>query len=580
MSDNTIKQKLTLNKYLANLLYLVLILLDIFIVATIVYVSRMQMDTVPLFFLEFQRSAFCGMMISMLMITLILLTLFYSTKGFITSSGLYIAYVIYTLLTASKIVDNSFYTGLIMITIGYITCALLHYNQKNLQKKNKLLENQKSILNKIAYYDSLTNLPNKNRILSELNTITEHANSDSDSFSIIRIDIDNYRVLRDYLGHTRGEKELKIFADHLNSITHPLDLAGRMDNDEFIVLVKRPLSKEELIDYVLLFKQELSHKITCNQNSFYLNCNFGISIFPDHDTKTEQLLNYADTACYEAKKDSDNRICFFNHSLYEQLIFKTEIENALQEAIHNDELYLVYQPQYSCDTKQLRGFEVLLRWNNPALGLIPPSTFIPIAEETGTIIPIGKWVMEKACESFLNILQEFKIELVLSVNISAIQLLENSFIDTVTDILETTGFPPELLEFEITETVLITSKETVISILNELKQMGIHLALDDFGTEYASLSYLQLLPLDILKIDRSFIANIGKESKDNLVESIIAIAQKQSLITVAEGIETEHQLNYLKEKGCQFIQGFLWGKPMSKDDMQKLLTELNTQETL
>ncbi len=580
MNDFKRVKDLKLNNYLKNTLFFVLVISFIFIMVMITVINARQLDSIRLIFLDFQRTAFSGILTTVLITIMVMLTFFYSYKGYYTSTILYVLYILYTIVTNGKTNDNSPLTGLLMITMGYISCSIIHYNHKNLQKKSSLLEQQKSILNQIAYYDTLTNLPNRLRILSEINAMIRSSNPDIDTFALIRIDIENYRVLRDYLGHVKGEEELKFFADRLKSAIHPLDMPGRMNSDEFIVLVQRSLTKDDLQDYVHLLQQELCHKITCNQDSFYLNNHYGISLYPEHGTETELLIQYADAACYSAKNDSDQHICFFNHNLYQKLVQKTQIENSLREAIYTSEFYLVYQPQYSCNKKLLRGFEVLLRWNSPTTGLIPPSVFIPIAEETGTILSIGKWVLEQACASFKEILQKYDTRLILSINISAIQLLEKSFVDTVIDVLETTDFPPELLEFEITETVLITSKETVIRILKTLKTMGIHIALDDFGTEYASLSYLQLLPLDILKIDRSFINTIVEGDSSNLVESIINIAKKQSLITVAEGIETETQLTYLKEKGCQYVQGFLWGKPIPKFDLEELLSDLKSQNKL
>ncbi len=554
MSNATGLANLKQTKHLNNILYVFLILNYIFIMILIAIVNLYKMTSVPLFFLEFQRVAFTDLMISLLIIMLLILSVLFSHKGFTTASILYIVYLLHTGVIALMAAESSALTGILIITIGYISCVIIHHNN--------------------------TNLPNRNRVLSEMNSLIMHANQNTDKFFVIHLDIDNYRVFRDYLGHIKGEQELQLFTNHLKSSIHPLDMTARMGDEEFIILVQRPLIHEELLDYVNHLQQELSYKITCNQNSFYLTCNYGICSYPQHGTNTEQLLKYADIACYEAKKNPRHPICFFDQNLYQKLVYNTTLENALKDVINNKELYLVYQPQYSCNSKELRGFEVLLRWNHPTFGLIPPSSFIPIAEKTGSIIPIGKWVLENACEAFHKILDKYNTNLILSVNISTVQLLENSFLDTVTTVLEKTGFPPSLLEFEITETVLITSKETVIRILQELKKMGIHIALDDFGTEYASLSYLQLLPLDILKIDRSFINNIDEGDKCNLVESIITIAKKQSLVTIAEGIETENQLHYLKDQGCQFIQGFLWGRPISCDALDILLSDLKKQDAL
>lgn len=580
MINKNDRNRLKINTHIQNILFLFLICNYFFIMVLIIIVHRYNISSINFGYVDVGKEGFCGVLSELLIVILLLLTFLYNKKGFIASSFLFIAFLINSFMALFAPYQTNVLTGIVMIGIGYITCTILYHNYKKISKNYLLLQEQKNMLNKLAYYDSLTNLPNQNRIKSEIASLIANTNPATDSFAIIRFDIDNYRILRDYLGHSKGEEELALFAKQLMTSIHPLDMPGRIESDEFIVLVERSLTKKELQEYVLQLQQSLSHRITLNQNFIYLNTSYGISIFPKHGNRTEILLQYADTACYEAKKDTDHHICFFNKKLYQHLAYKTQVESALNEAIENNELSLVYQPQYSSHDKKLRGFESLLRWNTPRLGAISPTTFIPIAEENGCIIPIGAWVLEQACTTFKRIMDWYETYPIISINISVVQLLDSAFLETVSGIIKKTSFPPELLEFEITESVLISSKETVIRVLHKLKKMGIHIALDDFGTEYASLSYLQQLPLDILKIDKSFISHIGKEEKVNMVESILAIARQQSLITVAEGIETETQLSYLKERGCQYIQGFLWGRPIDEENLLNLLSELKTQHSL
>lgn len=575
------KQKLQLNTHIQNILYLFLICNYILVLLLIILVYIYDLSTVRFFFIEISRTGFCGVLSELLVVFLLLLTLLYNKKGIITGTCLFLIYLVNCIMALFRFnSNNNALTGITMLSIGYFTCILLYHNSRKINKNYLLLQEQRNMLNKMAYYDSLTKLPNHNRIKSEIDSLLANTNPDTDSFAIIRIDVDNYRLLRDYLGHSKAEEELALFASHLMKSIHPLDMPGRIESDEFIILVERSLTKKELQEYVLHLQQSLTHRISCNQNSIYLNTSYGICMFPEHGTRTETLLQYADTACYEAKKDTDHHICFFNQTLYQHLAYRTQIDNALKESIANNELYLVYQPQYSSRNKKLRGFEALLRWKSPSLGAISPATFIPVAEENGCIIPIGAWVLEQACTTFKRIMDWYETYPIISINISVVQLLDSSFLDTVSDILNRTSFPPELLEFEITESVLISSKERVIRVLNEFKKMGIHIALDDFGTEYASLSYLQQLPLDILKIDKSFVSHIGKEEKVDMVEAILTIAKQQSLITVAEGIETETQLSYLQKRGCQYIQGFLWGRPIDEENLLNLLAELKSQHSL
>lgn len=309
-----------------------------------------------------------------------------------------------------------------------------------------------------------------------------------------------------------------------------------------------------------------------------ISASLGISIYPQDGNDSVDLLKYADTAMYKAKDCGKNAVQFFCKEMKDEVLKKIEFENRLLSAIQNQEVFLVFQPQYRLGKKQLRGFETLVRWESPEFGLISPVNFIPVAEETGFIIQLGEWILNTACKKFKDIQDKYCVNLVVSVNISAVQIMDPSFVQMVKNVLEQTGLHGKYVEFEITESVFISSMEYVIRVLTELKETGIRIALDDFGTGYSSLNYIQKLPIDILKIDKTFIDSINhKDAKNQIVGSIISLVHQMDISVIAEGVENETQLAYLEDHNCDCIQGFLWGKPLCEQDMNQLLQEISLE---
>lgn len=434
-----------------------------------------------------------------------------------------------------------------------------------------MLKEKEARLNRLAFYDSLTGLPNRQHFLDKLKVSIEAATRENRNIFVVFIDLDNFKKINDSMGHYYGDTLLRIISHRLRKTVHEPCFLGRLGGDEFSIIIQGVTEIQQVENYMKKLMDCLREPVILNNTAFKVSASLGVSIFPENGCTVDELLQNADTAMYMAKDNGKNNFKLFNQSMGAEVIKRINIENKLLTAIEKDEFYLVYQPQFSLKDNNMRGFEALIRWNNSELGLISPMEFIPLAEETGYIISIGKWVLQKACSKFHELQKEFNYYGTIAVNISAVQFKDPQFLDMIRDILYETRLDPKYLELEITETVFIDSFENAIKTFNELKNLGIKISLDDFGTGYSSLSYLQQLPINTLKIDKSFIRAIGEnDNRNSLVIPIISLARNMNILTVAEGVETEEQLGYLIDGRCDYIQGFLLGKPTA--EIEKFLT--------
>ncbi|WP_162840271.1 putative bifunctional diguanylate cyclase/phosphodiesterase [Acetanaerobacterium elongatum] len=451
---------------------------------------------------------------------------------------------------------------------------LLSRRNMELQECNRIMESNEKQLNFLAMYDSLTGLPNRRMIINRLEQLIDESQHKENSFAVVFIDLDDFKKINDSLGHHTGDLFLQQVAVRFNAGIHPGDFLGRLGGDEFSLIIPRSLSQQELLNYVNSLRIALLERFVLDQKEIVITASFGIAVYPKDGDSAAELLRAADMTMYKVKESGKNEVLFFNTEMQQSLMERIRIENCLREAIENNELSLVFQPQYDAHSHGLRGFETLLRWNSAELGAVSPAKFIPIAEETGIIVNLGEWVLQKAMERFRDVHRTCAVKPILSVNISVVQFMEPSFVPMIQRILEQTGFDARYLEVEVTESVCICSMEQVLTALHQLKAMGIRIALDDFGTGYASLSYLQKLPIDTLKIDKVFIDSIIQERESHLmVGSIISLAHHLGIDVVAEGVETNKQLDYLQSRGCNYIQGFLWGKPLAGSQLEELLSK-------
>ena len=439
-------------------------------------------------------------------------------------------------------------------------------------------QNEKRIL-QIAHYDDLTGLPNRVMFLDRMGQIMSYAKRHELHVVIFFIDLDKFKSVNDSLGHDAGDEVLKESAKRLQSSTRKEDIVARFSGDEFAVLLLHEKSHEKAIFSSSLVADKiiksLSHAHFIKNSEVFVGSSIGIAIYPEDGKSSGTLLKNADIAMYEAKNKGRNNYQYYKKEYAVANEDRLSLENNLRKALKKNELQLFYQPQYTAHNRSLCGAEVLIRWFHDPLGsnkLIPPDHFIPIAEDTGLIIEIGKWILETACLQIKVWLDEGLPLKQVSVNISARQFMDNGFMESVENALTKAQLHPTNLELEITESMLIGDINRIELQLKRLKKMGIKIALDDFGTGYSSLSYLKRFPIDVLKIDQSFVREMTVDSKDARIAcAIIDMGHSLGQKIVAEGVENEDQLIFLSKRKCDIIQGYFFSRPLPVDDMTALL---------
>ena len=443
----------------------------------------------------------------------------------------------------------------------------LKSSRLNLDSQLKNIQQLNEQLLFAAYHDSLTDLYNRSWLSTMMKVQIKETTEKNEKFGILLFDIDNMKDINDSRGHNAGDELLKQVATILKLMESKTVTATRFGGDEFVLLYKNIKDRDEAI--------EISKKALRFLNAEGIGISGGISIFPDDSKKTEDLLKFADMAKIEAKKNGKNNVACFHSLMQEKFLSKLNIETKISKAMASRNFQLYYQPQFDAKTKELRGFEALLRWYDSDLGWISPEQFIPLAEETHLVVPLGDWVMTTALATIKEWEMKFSFNGIMSVNVSPVQFVQEDFIEKLFKKIEKSGIDKKHLEIEITEGVLIDNVEDTISKLNKIREQGVGLSLDDFGTGYSSLRYLQILPLTTLKIDKSFVSNIAEKDgfEAKLTESIISLVSKMGLNTIAEGVENEEQLKMIQKFNCRTIQGFLLGKPMPKEQCEKLLVE-------
>jgi diguanylate cyclase (GGDEF)-like protein len=458
------------------------------------------------------------------------------------------------------------------------TLSVMHIFAARTAAEIERLRNEERIKH-MAYYDSLTGLPNRELLMDRLTQALAHAARTSTSVAVILLDLDHFKAINDSLGHPMGDKVLSEVARRLQSMVRDEDTVARLGGDEFIVLLTDIGNRDEALKnathIVDKIYTQLSPAYSIDGNNLIVTPSTGIAIYPEDGEDADLLIKHADTALYQAKGQGRNNYKYFSRSMNAAAVKRLEMEGALRDAIDEDQFELVLQPKISIQTNRIIGAELLIRWNHPTLGLVTPNNFIPVAEETGLIIPIGKWVMQQACQYANKFLceQEFCSELEgFSFNVSPRQFNQPDFVEQLQISLSECNAKPECLELEVTENVLIHDIAAVEHKLNELKELGIRISIDDFGTGYSSLRYLQQLPIDTIKIDRTFINRIADSSSNAvIVDTILAMADHLGLQTIAEGVENETQLNILRAQGCQSYQGYLFSPPVSTNGFMALV---------
>ncbi|MEO3947187.1 EAL domain-containing protein [Gorillibacterium sp. CAU 1737] len=428
---------------------------------------------------------------------------------------------------------------------------------------------QEERIRHFAFHDALTGLPNRRMFLDRLTACIELQPTGS-SLALLFIDLDHFKLINDSLGHEMGDQLLIEVARRLEACVREQDTVSRLAGDEFTVILNG-VTMKEAGDYALRIKHALSRKYRLGDNECFTSPSIGISMYPQDAQDAEALIKCADTAMYHVKTHEKNHFRFFSADLSEKILRKVEIDKGLRDALERDSLRLEYQPKVDLVSNQLTGFEALLRWDHPEWGPVSPDEFIPVAEETGLIIPLGEWVLRTGCRQFRKWLSTGNPGERLAVNLSVKQLQDPGLPALVERVLEEEQLQASQLELEITETIMKQGEQTV-RILQHLKDMGVYISIDDFGTGYSSLSYLNRLPIDALKIDKSFIRNIYSDHADSeIVTTIITLAKSLNLKVIAEGVETKEQLDFLRANNCHEGQGYLIGRPSRPESIEQTL---------
>lgn len=424
-----------------------------------------------------------------------------------------------------------------------------------------------------AQYDGLTGLPNRILLQDRLKLAMEHSDYTGKAMWVVFIDLDRFKVVNDSMGHSVGDELLKEIGRRLMEETRDSDTVARFGGDEFVIVLSGDAGENIQLSVLNRIMQTVAEPAYIHHHELISSCSIGIAVYPSDGNNAETLIKNADIAMYRAKELGRNNYQFFTQDLNDKAAERMQMISLLRKAIEHDEFTLHYQPKVDLHTHQIVGLEALLRWQNTALGNVTPDKFIPVAEEAGLIIPIGEWVLQTACKQMMSWQQIGIKPLLMSVNVSARQFQEETFVEKITNILSETGLAAKYLELELTENILMDGSDATINTLNTIKSLGITLSIDDFGTGYSNLSYLNKLPIDILKIDKAFIdAVTSTKQKAPIVDTIIQFAQNLNLKVVAEGVETAAQVRYLKKQQCDQIQGYFFSKPLPAKAATTLLT--------
>ncbi|WP_163971666.1 putative bifunctional diguanylate cyclase/phosphodiesterase [Oceanobacillus halotolerans] len=426
-----------------------------------------------------------------------------------------------------------------------------------------------------ALHDDLTLLPNRNYFYQELDRVMNETSNPEQKFAIIFLDLDRFKEVNDTLGHSIGDDILKESAERLKAAIRNKAFITRYGGDEFIILLKGMKQKSECIALINEMMSQFEQSFCVNNYELYITPSIGVSIFPDDGKDKETLVKHADSAMYEAKQNGKNTYVFYQKHIDQESFEKLMLASDLRSAIKNEEFILYYQPQLCLETKEIIGFEVLIRWNHPVKGMVSPGTFIPLAEETGMITQIDQWVLRNACLQCKKWQDQGYNPVKIAVNLSMLQFQQKFLIETVQDALTSAGLDPYYLELEVTESVIMENTERTLFNIKKLNSIGVKVSLDDFGKHYSSLSYLKKLSLDRLKIDRSFIRDMLTDHDDQIiVKAIINLAHNLNLTVVAEGVEQKEQLLFLESHNCNEIQGFYLSKPLPAQKANNYILEV------
>jgi diguanylate cyclase len=476
--------------------------------------------------------------------------------------------LIFTGMGDEKSVENAFNAGADDFIIKPINFEELIHRIKRLIK----LKEMEDVIQYQSYYDRLTGLPNRSLFQDRLKVALNQVQNSSLMLAVIMIDIQDFKSVNDAFGYEQGDLLLKGIAKRIQSCTNENITLARLDGDRFALLIPQIKAAYEAAPYADRVIETFTKAFMVNTYAINLNCSMGLSFYPTDGTTAHSLLINSEAAMYRATEKAGSGYSYYNQEMNKKTLERLSLVSELHKALKKSEFIVYYQPQINISTGQINAAESLLRWQNPELGPVTPAQFLPMAEETGLILPIGAWALREACLWGRTLKDNNYPSISIGVNLSPLQFQQEDLVEMIGQILADTAFDPTLLKLEITESLAVKDLEYTNHLLNRLKIMGIKISIDDFGTGYSSLNSLKNLPFDELKIDMSFIRDIVKNKKDKvIVEAIIALGRGLNVNLVAEGVETKEQLLILKEMGCDQAQGFLFSKPVPADTFNKMI---------
>lgn len=507
----------------------------------------------------------------------------------------FISFILAGTLLGAAVANEHFSTKYVMSALLFISFSLLllsivyFLNYHKLSKSEEHLnhaqitlqqinEHRDTQLHYLTHYDALTNLPNRALLMVQLESALVSARASDHQVALILIGLDNFKMINDTYGHDIGDILLQSVAKRLLRYIDKEDYVARITGDEFALIIEKVESRFDLQKFARMILELLGANFIIKTHNILFSASMGISVFPDDAVNIDELFLHADTALYHAKQSGRNGFAFYTPEMNHQIQARQRLEMLLRVAIAKNDLTILYQPKISSRTGRICGAEALVRWYHPDLGWISPSEFIPVAEESGLIVPLGHWVLKKVCDKIKAWHEMGFSYLKVSVNLSAYQFRKGDIVEDIAKILWDTQIAPYSLDLELTESVLMENTEKCVLMLQVLKSMGITISVDDFGTGYSSLSYLRRFPIDALKIDKSFVRNISSDPEDlSIVKAIIAMAKGLKIKIIAEGVETKEQAKYLLEQEVDELQGYYISLPLTEDELTEKLQEDTAQ---
>ena len=578
MELNKVKKNAPLQ--ISNYVNITMLVMIYIVLAFLLKQVAMEERLINILGIKIQASSLRGVFTGLQMLLSIYLVMKEKKAGYVVG----VALNIYTTSFATFIMihtrSGTSLPGIICaLTVLVIMTFLFTYQGKMAQymteimQRKEVLEASEGKLSTMAFYDSLTSLPNKDLFEIQLEETIRLAKRNGSRIAVMLIDIDSFKSINDTMGHTGGDKVLKTVADRFKSCVKEDDMVARFSGDEFLICIGNGQKEEDFYEITQNILKIFDKPVVAQDMDFVVTASAGVAIYPVDGDTPEALIKNADIAMYLAKKTGKNQCAYCTVEMKAAIVKELKIKNNLYTALENNELFLQYQPQVSARTQEIMGFEALIRWNNAEYGMISPEVFIPLAEKTGMIIPIGLWIFQTACEQYAKNKQLFNKSYRMSINVSLEQLKDAQFSKSVGKILEETRVNPSDIQIEITESIAFKEEPYILKRIKELRSLGITISIDDFGTGYSSFNRLRTFPIDLIKIDKEFVQGISQNShkEKEIVKSMIRLAKNLGIHVLAEGVEWEEEYAFLRDEKCDEIQGFYFYKPMTGDQIKEII---------